>query len=183
MSSVTADLRQIPMGTRLLSLLVAVCAAALAASAPAMGVVHSGVAPSTTVVGLLGDRDGLGFGLAEGSTHSGGLFDNRGSGDPFFIDVYPVPGTYSPRLTVFGYKHQFVVPGGKNLVSANLNLFTTLGSRTAIRKFWRGHRHSGPLGRRTGAWGLDAVDQFDSSPECQLHPPRRRPRPEVDLPW
>ena len=35
MSSVTADLRQIPMKTRFLSLLVGVCAAALAASAPA----------------------------------------------------------------------------------------------------------------------------------------------------
>ena len=59
MSSITADLSQIPMKTRFLSLLVAVCAAALAASAPAIGVLHGGSAPSTTVESLLGDRDGL----------------------------------------------------------------------------------------------------------------------------
>jgi hypothetical protein len=164
MSSVTADLRQIPMRTRFLSLFVAVCAAALAASAPAIGVVPSGTAPRTTVVSLLGDRDGLGFGLAEGNTRSGGLFDNRGSGDPFFTDVYPVPGTYSPRLTVFSYEHQFVVPGGKNLLSASLNLFTlgiqdgdsqVFGGDTDIRVLLDGVPVPG---------ALDAVDQFDSSP-------------------
>ena len=141
------------MRTQFLSLLVAVCAAALAASAPAMGVVQSGMAPSTTVVSLLGDRDGLGFGLAEGNTRSGGLFDNRGSGDPFFTDVYPVPGTYSPRLTVFSYEHQFVVPSGLNLVSASLNLFTlgiqdgdsqVSGGDTDIRVSWTAYQCLGP---------------------------------------
>lgn len=166
MWSVTADLRQIPMRTRLLSLLVAVCAAALAASAPAMGVVHSGMAPSTTVVSLLGDRDGLGFGLAEGNTRSGGLFDNRGSGDPFFTDVYPVPGTYSPRLTVFGYEHQFVVPGGKNLVSASLNFFT-LGVQDGDSQVFGGDTEIRvPLDGVSVPGALDAVDQFDGSPRA-----------------
>jgi hypothetical protein len=156
--------------TRLLFVVAAACAAALGSSAPAVGVARAGAqvdAPGT-VVSLLGDRDGFGYGLAEGDIRptapAHAFFDHREPGDPDFTDVNPIPVTWGLRQTVFSYEHQFDVPDGMSLAAASFNWFTlgiqdadrqVLGFETDIRLFLDGVEV--PV-------AFDLVDQFDYYP-------------------
>jgi PASTA domain len=119
----------------------------------------------TRVISFLGDRDGFGYGLSEGSTGPRSvIFDNRESDDPFFTDVWPVPATITPRLAVFSYKHEFGVPERMSLVGAKLSWFTlgiqdgdrqVFGGDTDLRLFLDGTEVPG---------AFDTVDQFDLFP-------------------
>jgi hypothetical protein len=102
---------EVRLKTRLLPVIVAAFAVTLGSSAPAIGVVTAAaqgeVAPATTVVSVVGDRDGFGYGLTDGQYRNLDFFDYRQLGDRDFTDVYPVrPATFSPRLAVFSYEHQ-----------------------------------------------------------------------------
>jgi Excalibur calcium-binding domain len=151
--------------TRLLSVIVVAFAVTTGSSAPAFGVVTAAaqgdVTPTPTVVSVVGDRDGFGYGLTDGQYQNGGFFDYRQLGDPDFTDVYPAPATYSPRLAVYSYEHQFDVPDGMNSAAAYFD-WLTLGIQDGDMQVAGGDTDIRLLldGVEVPA-AFDTVDQFD----------------------
>ena len=120
-----------------------------------------------STIDLEGNKDGFGFGLAEGDfrpvSTSPFFFDNRAVDDPFFTDVEPIPTTGMTPTVDFSYTHSFTLPAGI-ITDARIGMLTigiqdgdtqVSGSDTDVKLF---------LDEVEVPGAFDNVDQFSIIP-------------------
>jgi hypothetical protein len=121
--------------------------------------------PTACLTTLLGDRDGFGLNLNEGSTFyiAGGTslpIDKRSSSDPLFTDIYPadMSKSSSPTHEVI-YEHNFAA-FPKGVANAILRLHT-LGIQDGDNQVGADFDYRLFLDNMETLAAFDAVDQFD----------------------